>query len=44
MLEAELESGYRSAAGATLDDLIAPAELRNVLLAGLRRAAGRLPN
>ena len=44
MLQAELESGYRSAAGATLDDLIAPAELRNVLLAGLRRAAGRLPN
>jgi len=43
MLQAELESGYRSAAGASLDDLIDPGELRNVVLAGLRRAAARLP-
>jgi acetyl-CoA carboxylase carboxyltransferase component len=44
MLHAELESGYRSARGASLDDLIAPDELRDVLLAGLRRASARLPS
>lgn len=40
--EAELASGYRSAAGVSVDDLIDPAELRNMLLRGLRTAAARL--
>lgn len=42
LLEAELASGYRSAAGMSVDDLIDPAELRNCLLAGLRMASARL--
>ena len=40
--EAELASGYRSAAGLSIDDIIDPAETRNALLAGLAMAAARL--
>ena len=42
LLEAELASGYRTAAGMSVDDLIDPAELRHHLLAGLRAARARL--
>lgn len=39
--QAELESSYRSAAGLGFDELIDPAELRNVILAGLEVSARR---
>lgn len=42
LVEAELASGYRSARGLSVDDIIDPRELRNSLLAGLRLAAHRL--
>lgn len=42
LLAAELASGYRSAAGMSVDDVIDPAELRNRLLVGLRMATARL--
>jgi acetyl-CoA carboxylase carboxyltransferase component len=42
LLAAELASGYRSAAGMSVDDLVDPAELRSRLLTGLRMAAARL--
>jgi acetyl-CoA carboxylase carboxyltransferase component len=42
MRQAELASGLRSASGLSVDDLIEPSELRNVVLAGIRRAAARL--
>lgn len=40
--EAELASGHRSAAALSIDDLIDPADTRNMLLAGLDAAAARL--
>ncbi len=40
--EAELASGYRSAGGLSIDDIIEPAQTRNALLAGLAMAAARL--
>ena len=40
--EAELASGYRSAGGLSVDDLIDPAQLRNRLLDALRVAGNRL--
>lgn len=40
--EAELASGYRSASGLSIDDLIEPAQTRNMLLAGLRTSANRM--
>lgn len=40
--EAELASGYRSAAGLSVDDIIDPRETRNALLEGLAMAAARL--
>jgi len=39
--EAELASGYRSAEGLSVDDLIEPAQTRNMILAGLRTSANR---
>ncbi len=43
LARAELESSYRSASGLAYDDLIDPRDLRDVLLAGLRRALPRRP-
>lgn len=40
--EAELASGYRSAAGLSIDDIIDPADTRNAILAGLAMAHARL--
>lgn len=40
--EAELASGYRSANGLSIDDLIDPADTRIMILRGLRTAARRL--
>lgn len=40
--EAELASGYRTAAGGSVDDLIDPADLRIMVLRGLRTASRRL--
>lgn len=40
--EAELASGYRSASGMSIDDLIHPADTRRMLLAGLQAASRRL--
>lgn len=40
--EAELASGYRSAAGLSIDDVIDPTQTRNAILAGLAMAAARL--
>lgn len=40
--EAELASGYRSAGGLSIDDIIDPTQTRNAILAGLAMAAGRL--
>ena len=34
--------GYRSAAGLSVDDIIEPADTRNMLLAGLQASAARL--
>ncbi len=42
--EAELSSGYRSAASLSIDDVIDPAETRNMLLSGLQIASARLEN
>ncbi len=42
LLAAELASGYRSAAGLSVDDVIDPVDARNALLAGLRAAGARL--
>ncbi len=42
--EAELASGYRSAASLSIDDVIDPIETRNVLLSGLSIASARLSN
>jgi acetyl-CoA carboxylase carboxyltransferase component len=40
--EAELASGYRSAEGLSVDDLIDPQDTRNLLLAGLTMSTARL--
>jgi methylmalonyl-CoA decarboxylase subunit alpha len=40
--EAEIASGLRSATGVSVDDLIDPSELRDVVVAGLQRATARL--
>ena len=40
--EAELASGYRSAGGLSIDDIIDPAQTRNAILAGLAMAKARL--
>ena len=40
--EAELASGYRSAGGLSIDDIIDPAQTRNAILAGLAMAEARL--
>ena len=42
--EAELSSGYRSAASLSIDDVIDPTETRNMLLSGLQIASARLEN
>jgi acetyl-CoA carboxylase carboxyltransferase component len=41
LAEAESASGYRAAAGLAVDEVIAPAEVRDRLLVGLRTSAGR---
>lgn len=40
--EAELASGYRSAGGLSIDDIIEPSHTRNAILAGLAMADARL--
>jgi methylmalonyl-CoA decarboxylase subunit alpha len=42
LVAAELASGYRSAAGMSIDDIVDPRDLRTMVMRGLHAASARL--